>query len=590
MAASDARALASRLAAADDTELNELFRARRVSPAVAWDDLFDAAEALLDPTSVQRGFTALPRADVLLLDAAMHAGADAQTGAGARLTPGAHPDTRDAGMSRLRRLGFLGDDGAPFAAVRSAWPETIPDPTAPPRGPSATDPVTAERAFRASASLADILHVVARAPLTRTGTGALGANDRRRLVEAGAADDPAGADELLAIAERTGLVAGARRQWRITADALAWLRSGTLTRWVQTAQLLRARLPAGILDGGGWIDPARWPGAYPLAAQWPDDAARLTALMHRWGLIGPDGAAPRWAADFARGGGIDVDALQALLPVEVDRLFLQNDLTAIAPGPLAPHLDVRLRTMARREARAEAATYRFGADTLSAALTGGETAASIRDFLQEISLTGLPQPLAYEIDRTAARHGAIRVGPGPDGAARITGDDPALLAAIEVDQTLHPLGLVTSEGALHSGAPVETVFWMLVDARYPVVAVDADDVPRHVDRVALATEPVTDPAMVYASLIAHLRETHERDTDAAWLERELDQAVRAREVLTLVVRLPDGAEREVTLEAAGLGGGRLRGRDPNADVERTLPVSSIVTVTHLPPPESRNGR
>jgi hypothetical protein len=49
-------------------------------------------------------------------------------------------------------------------------------------------------------------------------------------------------------------------------------------------------------------------------------------------------------------------------------------------------------------------------------------------------------------------------------------------------------------------------------------------------------------------------------------------------VIVVVVRMPDGSERALTLEASGLGGGRLRGRDRGADVERTLPVSSIVSV------------
>jgi hypothetical protein len=39
--------------------------------------------------------------------------------------------------------------------------------------------------------------------------------------------------------------------------------------------------------------------------------------------------------------------------------------------------------------------------------------------------------------------------------------------------------------------------------------------------------------------------------------------------------MPDGTEREFTIEATGLGGGRLRGLDRAVDVERTLPVSSI---------------
>jgi hypothetical protein len=51
--------------------------------------------------------------------------------------------------------------------------------------------------------------------------------------------------------------------------------------------------------------------------------------------------------------------------------------------------------------------------------------------------------------------------------------------------------------------------------------------------------------------------------------------VRARATIVVAVRLPDGTEREFTIEATGLGGGRLRGLDRTVDVERTLPVSSI---------------
>jgi hypothetical protein len=44
------------------------------------------------------------------------------------------------------------------------------------------------------------------------------------------------------------------------------------------------------------------------------------------------------------------------------------------------------------------------------------------------------------------------------------------------------------------------------------------------------------------------------------------------------VRLPDGSESEYLLEPAGLASGRLRARDRRADIERTLPLSSIVAV------------
>ena len=66
-----------------------------------------------------------------------------------------------------------------------------------------------------------------------------------------------------------------------------------------------------------------------------------------------------------------------------------------------------------------------------------------------------------------------------------------------------------------------------------------------------------------------------------WLDRELEAAVRARALMLVEVAMPDGSSRELTLEASGIGGGRLRGRDHAADVERTLPVRSIRSVRVL---------
>ena len=99
--------------------------------------------------------------------------------------------------------------------------------------------------------------------------------------------------------------------------------------------------------------------------------------------------------------------------------------------------------------------------------------------------------------------------------------------------------------------------------------------PRRSRRTTAASAPA--PAR-YDELIARLRSGHSTDSDEAWLERELEQAVRARAAVRVTVRMPDGSDRELTLEASGLGGGRLRGLDRAADVERTLPLRSIVAV------------
>jgi hypothetical protein len=269
------------------------------------------------------------------------------------------------------------------------------------------------------------------------------------------------------------------------------------------------------------------------------------------------------------------------LPTEIDRVYLQADLTAIAPGPLAPALDLRLRSLALRESRAQASTYRFTAESLGAGMTEGETAESMRTFLAGLSLTGIPQPLDYLIESTASRHGLVRVRTdAATGRTRVESPDASILDAVAVDQALRPLGLLPDGDALTSRVARDAVYWTLADARYPVVAIDETGRAQSLHRRASSSPSAPAPTaeQTYARLITTLRGGHDTDGEAGWLERELEQAVRARAEILVVVRMPDGSERSFTLEASGLGGGRLRGRDRAADIERTLPVSSIVRV------------
>lgn len=567
MAASDARSLAHLLAQLDDASLTALFTARRVPAGIGWSDAFDAADDLLDAASIGRALIDLSAAEATALEAAARSG-EAPAGA-----------VRDALHSRA----LLDEAGAPYASVtavveaatRIAPAEALTD------GPATDDAREAERAFGAVGSLADILHSALATPLSRIGAGTVGASDRRRLIESGTVDDSDAADELIDIAERSGLIIPQQRHWLVTPRGADWLHTPTVARWNAVALALRDALPSALRTAsGGWIAVDQWHGAYPFDPAWPARAATLIALAQRWALVGADGASATWAQPVAEGRDADTAALQALLPPEVDRVYLQNDLTAISPGPLEPQLDMRLRSMARRESRAQASTYRFTAETLAEALTAGESAASVRAFLEGLSLTGLPQPLAYEIERTASRHGALRVGPDWQGRTRVTSDDDSLLRTVAVDQALRPLGLVPDDGGLVSRSGPDTAFWMIADARYPVIAVDADGERRALDRrrVADSDEENAAPSDVYAPLLARLRAAHSNDADAAWLGRELDQAVRARSTIIVVVSLPDGTSREFTIEATGIGGGRLRGRDRLVDVERTLPISSITAV------------
>lgn len=564
------RALAVSLSALTDTELGRLFDERQISPSSTWRDMFDAAEALLEPASVARGLPALSRDEAEALVAAVDG--EAATG---RV------------RADLASRALVDDEGVPFPtvadAVREARPDGLAEPRTAAREPGASESAASvaaasEAAFTNAASVADVLLQTLGSPLGRIGSGSLGATERRRLVDAGAVETPADADLLVGLAASVGLLGSNDRAWLVSPAGREWLKLPTLERWQQTAVALRDALPRAYRsENGGWIPLHLWAGATPFDPEAPERAALWTERLIRWGLTDAAGRITPWAQPLAEGGDVDTSALRELLPPEVDRVYLQNDLTAIAPGPLAPHLDVRLRSMATRESRAQASSYRFSAATIGAAITAGETADSLREFLSGLSLTGLPQPLAYVIERTAAEHGRVRVmTEAASSLTRVVTDDETLLRSMEIDQSLRSIALTRTDDALESHVSADVVFWALTDAHYPAVAVDEQGRPRALERARLATEqtPGADADETYAPLIARLRAGAE-DSDAAWLERELDQAVRARAVIDVTVRLPDGTARVFRLEATGLGGGRLRGRDRGADVERTLPLSHI---------------
>lgn len=561
MNSNDSRALAERLAEADDDAIAELLARRRVSPSVTWHDFFDAAEALLAPESVSRAVAELPR-DAL-----------------ADLASGTGPE----------RLGLTDRAGTPYDAVRAALGDAAPTRTPDSTPAAATEPASAhaaERAFTTTSSLADLLLLTLRAPLSRVGTGAVGAADRRRLAQEEIVRDADDADDLVALAETTGLLAVTDRRWLVTPKGAAWVRESTGERWARVASSLRDALPAGLRSrSGGWIDPALWGDAYPLDDAWPERADRWRRLLRLTGLAteGPAAAwdaEPPWATALREGRDADPTGLTALLPQEVDKVFLQNDLTAISPGPLAPGLDVRLQSLAVRESHAQASSYRFTEASIAGALSAGETAESILSFLASLSLTGVPQPLEYLVQRIAERHGLVRVSLEPDsGHTIVSSPDHALLETIAVDQALRALGLVRDGRLLRTRATRDAVYWALADAKYPVVAIDEEGRAETLDRSRVASSAAaTAPASRYAPLIERLRGAHGGDADAAWLERELETAVRAKALLEVTVALPDGSTRTFVLEATGLGGGRLRGRDRGADVERTLPVKSITAV------------
>lgn len=564
-----ARPLAVWLAAASDAQLAALFEARGVREDIPWADFFDAAEGLLDSASIERMLPNLTLAEA----AALRRAAD-----------GAAPGPEAESLIAFALLRPDGTVAPPVSDVVVAHRVPVPVDAADdaPASDERQAARAAERALTSVAAIADIVLLASETPLALLSTGGLAAGERRRIEESGTS--AAIADDLTAIAVGAGILQSGDRRLRATATGAAWLQLPASERWVAIVDAFRAALPRGLRTAaGGWIPVPRWRHEHPWDPAWSQRVIAVRARAGLLGLIADDDSEPEWAVPLRRGEPADATALTRMLPAEVDRIFLQNDLTAIAPGPLLPAIDVRLRGIAVRESAAQASSYRFTADSIAHALVAGETAASILEFLRGISLTGIPQPLEYLVMQTDQRHGLVHVfSDAASGRTRVTSSDATLLDAMGVDQVLRPLALTRDAEGLGSRVGRETVYWTLTDARYPATLVGADGKPLIVDRSPVPVD-APPPAHDYDGLIARLRSRQGPDADAAWLDRELEAAVRARSVLQVEIEMPDGSRRELELEASGLGGGRLRGRDRTADVERTLPVRSIRSARVIDP-------
>ncbi|WP_309713653.1 helicase-associated domain-containing protein [Pseudolysinimonas sp.] len=618
MAASgSALALAARLRALDDAALARLVTQRGVRDS-GIRDFFDLAEALLDRTSVQSALERLDRGTLALLavagELAESSGAPTADQLSARLEL-AIGDVRERIATALE-AGLLGAESgryAPWDAVVEqlrAWPAFgLPasrdlESSSP---PAVLEPVSetdvrfidrgaGDRAFGTLGAVTETLLALRDAPARRLTRGGLALPDARRL--AGIAGvDASEVELLLDIAARAGLTVLSGTEWVPTQNLTAWLAGSRVDRWAELANGWLSRLPDDLREllrtrahavwGDGLLDYLAW--LYPAGGAWIREraaaAAREAELLGITGAGAPSTAGSRLLLD---GTAAAAEAMAESFPPEVDQVYLQHDLTVIAPGPLRVDLETRLRGLAEAEARGVASSFRITAVSLTRAFVAGETADGLRAFLTALSLTGIPQPLEYLIADTAARFGTLRVGRLEEAAgAYVRSDDTGLLRQLAVDQALTPLGLEASGiHRLITRFDVGLLYTALLDARYPVVAEDSEGeivAMRAERRASSGGGGVSDDtAALLISRVRHSADAAPEEADRAWLARQLELAIKGKVTVTVTVRLPDDSLADYVLEPAALAGGRLRARDRRADIERTLPLASIVSVSDAP--------
>lgn len=610
-------ALAARLRDLDDAVVARVIRERAISPA-SLRDVFDLAEALLDPAALALALSGLTRRTLAALaTAAEHD------------ETGATPDELAARLGRsvdevLRDLDAAMDallaDRTPthvivwpaVAAELAAWPARgLPSATAlrdeaPPPVLAPVDDVdrrfldrgAAERAFTTTTAVTEVVLALAETPGRLLARGGLSLPDAKRLAAAAGCE----LDELVALtdlAALAGLIDDDAGSTRTTELGDAWRRRPLTERWSALAVAWREALPPELVSLLAERAESRWGSGLVDFLDWlyPAGGEPLLARLRRRGLqadrlgVAVDGRPSSIGrALVARDAVVAAEVLAPLVPAEVEQVYLQHDLTIVSPGPLAGAIDDRLRRVADVESSGLAGRYRITAESVTRAIAMGETAASLTAFLASISLTGVPQPLAYLIDETSRRYGAVRVGAlEPDEAAplgartAVRSDEPLLLEAILVDAATASLALrrVGPHRAVSRFA-TDVVLWTLIDARYPAAADEGTVTPERPGRPRTRPAPVVVDDAV-AAAVARIRSgsTVGVDGDTAWVARQWELALRGKLSLRATVRLPDGSERSFDLEPTGIAAGRARGRDKAADIERTLPVSSIMALEPL---------
>lgn len=120
-------------------------------------------------------------------------------------------------------------------------------------------------------------------------------------------------------------------------------------------------------------------------------------------------------------------ALRAALPEPVDKVLLQADLTAVAPGPLRADVAEEMSLVADVESAGGATVYRITEASILRALDTGRAPAELHELFATRSATPVPQGLTYLIDDVARRHGRLR---GGTARSFLRADDEVLLSEV----------------------------------------------------------------------------------------------------------------------------------------------------------------
>lgn len=443
-------------------------------------------------------------------------------------------------------------------------------------------------AFETMQAITELIFDVERHLVREVGKGGVGLPDVKRLAQAlGRPNDYA--KRTFALAERLGLTAVLGGRHLLTGLAMRWIAWSPLERLGAFVEYFKhltgasqveelAKLPAGT-SLRFWLV-----SNFPLAET--TDSSRIGQILKNADAFGLafDAHTTSWFVDGILGTKGFSSKIEAHLPKVQERIILQGDLSIIAPGPLPTSLEQKLRKFAETESVSLASTYRLSPLSVCHGLELGLSISDIETTLADASGKPLPQPVAYLLKEVATRFGRLTLVEGSTFEARtlIRSEDNILLAEIGNDQRLRPFGFTRpSASAIASRFEPSVVYFGLRECGY--LAIRKDSEGRVISPIE-TTEPtaVLDASGQNSDAIERLRSADAASLDSGddeTLVRQIQLAIRNKAKLSITVALADGNRVTVELVPSSVANGRMRGRDIKAQVERTLPLTTIVTLT-----------
>ncbi|MGO3146062.1 MAG: helicase-associated domain-containing protein [Leucobacter sp.] len=603
--------LSSHLASLDRAGLLSLASSRRIASPTTVNDPLDLAQELLKPDSISQALTLLTREELHTLDAihraqpvgTLHESAVASLLAHGLIAAGPTP-LSEVAQTLESQLAIQGISPSELQDSLGATPlPNLTDNGAIDTGTAADTSGWFAQALTASGQVAWMLRDLGRAPAKLNRNGVVASAWVKSLVER--LSIPRGA-ELVELVRATGLAVPVGTGFVARADA--WLASEHETRWVVLAQAAITFMPKRLLDmlrAGEFAEetsqsgskdshpvishvidafPAQFPLATPATLAAIDRAAqlweRLGITMH--GHLSSGGAQVLYDSEFIPTGW----------PAAAPGIYVQPDLTVVIPGPLPVADESALATIAVPEQLGVASTLRITEASLGEAFDRGLDAQTIRDMLERLTVSGIPQPLDYLITALSERAGSVIVTQNfsEHGRSRIDFAQEALRNTVLVDRRLAHLQLHeppaapltdTAIAPLYSKLRADHVLAALLDARYPAktesqahaaAEAQADRKAAEAHAFEASTEAPADPVEELVDRV--LAATHASPSD---IGRQVTLAIRDRSSIKVTVEIR-GAVRDFTIVPVSLAAGRMRALDEIAGVERTLPLEAITAV------------